>query len=335
MSLQQDRRALSAHEVSTPKRPLRVLLTGATGFLGGWVAEGFTALGDHVTTVSGRRLADPAAAAALREVTAAVDVVCHLAAVTPIQPGPPSGSAYARGNVDPTRHLLDAVATTSRCRVVFASTAMVTGLGGSRTRPESARVAYAESKLVAEQLVERYSTHAGPGVSLRLNTLGGPRIQPGRGVVTAALRAAEEGRPFPVYGRGAAGRDYLHVLDAARAVICAAHRPTTHYRAVEIGSGRLATIEAIVAAAERVTRRPVLRQYLPERPDVDERPACDPRPAREAFGWTPTRSRVATIVGDQWAEQQAPGAFAARLRWDLDASGRALTIIRPRPGDRR
>jgi nucleoside-diphosphate-sugar epimerase len=311
-----------------------VLLTGATGFLGGWVADGFRALGDHVTTFSGRQLAEPSAgtARALRMATAEVDVVCHLAAATPIQPGPPSRSSYMRGNIDATRLLLDAVAATSRCPVVFASTALINGLGGAGGRPASGRVAYAESKLAAEQLVERYSAQAGSGVSLRFNALGGPRIQPGRGVVTAALRAAQENRPFPVYGRAPSGRDYLHVLDAARAVISAARRPVPRYQAIEIGSGRLATIDAVVAAAEHVTQRRVARRYLPERSDVDERPACDLDPAREALGWTPIRSQLAAIVGDQWAEQQAPGTFAARLVWDLDASGRPLTIISPRGG---
>ena len=316
-------------ESAPAERPLRVLLTGATGYLGGWVAEGFSALGDHVTTFSGRQLAEPSAetARALRAATAKVDVVCHLAASTPLQPGPPGGLAYGQGNVDATRRLLDAVAATSRCHVVFGSSALITGLSGAGTGSE--RAAYAESKLVAERLVEWYSAHAGSGVSLRFNTLGGPRIQPGRGVVDAALRAAHECLPFPVYGSGSAGRDYLHVLDAARAVICAARRPIARYQAVEIGSGRLATVEAVVATAERVTRRRVRRRYLPDRADVDERPACDLRPARETLGWTPTRSQVATIVSDQWAEQQAPGTFAARLRWDLDASGLPRTSVLP------
>jgi UDP-glucose 4-epimerase len=314
---------------------MRVLLTGASGFLGGWVAEGLAALGDHVTTFSGRRLAEPAAgtARAVRKATAKVDVVCHLAAATPLQPGLPSGAAYGQGNVNATHLLLDAVAATSRCHVVFASTAMITGLSGARTRSDSARVAYAESKMVAEQLVERYCGQAGSGVSLRFNTLGGPRNQPDRGVIAAALRAAHERRPFPVYGSGSSGRDYLHVLDAARAVISAARRPTARYQSVEIGSGQLATIEDIVVAAERVTGGRVLRRYLPHRSDVDERPACDLRPARQALGWTPTRSQLAMIVSDQWVEQQAPRTFAARHMWDLDAPGRPLTMIPPQ-GDR-
>lgn len=332
MSLQRTRSRGGATTGAAPaKRPVRVLLTGATGFLGGWVAEGFSGLGDLVTTFSGRQLAEPSAdtTKALRTATAEVDVVCHLAAATPLQPGPPNGPAYARGNVDATRLLLDAVAATSRCHVVFASTALITGLGGARGGSDSAREAYAESKLAAERLVERYSAQAGPGVSLRFNTLCGPRIQPGRGVVAAALRAAHENQPFPVHGSGSSSRDYLHVLDAARAVISAARRPTAHYQAIEIGSGRLTTVEAVVAAAERVTRRRVLRRYPPHRSDAEERSACDLRPAREALGWTPTRSRLTTIVSDQWAEQRAPGTFAARLRWDLDASGRPLTIIPP------
>ncbi|MFE0023800.1 NAD-dependent epimerase/dehydratase family protein [Amycolatopsis sp. NPDC059021] len=316
-------------------RPVRVLLTGATGFLGSWVAEGFAALGDHVTTFSGRLLAEPSAgtARALRTATTEADVVCHLAAATPTQPGPPGDLAYAHSNVRATRLLLDAVAATSRCHIVFASTALITGLGEAWTRPASKRVAYAESKLDAEHLVEQYSSHADSGISLRFHALCGPRSQPDRGVVAAALRAAHENLPFPIYGKGTSSRDYLHVLDAACATISAAHQPTAHYRAIEIGSGQLNTIEAVVTAAERVTRRRVRRRYLPCRADFDQRTACDLRAAREALGWTPTRSQLTTIVRDQWAEQQTPGTFATQLVWDIDAAGRPSTVILPH-GDR-
>ncbi|QKW14633.1 NAD(P)-dependent oxidoreductase [Verrucosispora sp. NA02020] len=313
-----------------PTRPVRVLVTGATGFLGRWVTEAFAALGDHVTTFPGRELGMAAAGPgrALRRAVAEVDAVCHLAAVTPLQPGPRAARTYARCNVDATRLLLDAVAGTSRCRVVFASTAMVAGLGP--TGRHSDRVAYAESKRAAEELVERY----GFGVSLRLNALGGPRTPTDRGIVAAALRAAAEDRPFDVYGDGSSGRDYLHVLDAARAVVCAARRPVAGYQAVEIGSGRLSTIDAVLTTVERVTRRRVQRRHLPERADVDDRPACDLRPARAVLDWSPRRSALATLVGDQWAEQQEPGSFSACLRWALDPSGRPLTVVTPRAGGR-
>ncbi|MFI0469626.1 NAD-dependent epimerase/dehydratase family protein [Saccharopolyspora sp. 5N102] len=298
--------------------PVRVLLTGATGFLGGWVAEGLNALGDRVTTFTGRELADPSAETtrALRRAVAEVDVVCHLAAATPHQPGPPDGDAYALGNTDTTRLLLDAATATSRCRVVLASTALITGFRGTTTG--SARAAYADSKLRAEQLVERYSSHAGSGVSLRFNSLGGPRMQPNRGIIAAALRAAHEGRPLPVHGSGSSSRDYLHVLDAARAVIAAAHGATGGHQVIEIGSGQLTTVDDIISAVERVTRRRVLRQYLSLRGGIDERPTCDLRQAREALGWTPLRSQLTTIVSDQWAESQTPGTFDARPSWDVE-----------------
>ncbi|QOC91748.1 NAD-dependent epimerase/dehydratase family protein [Micromonospora craniellae] len=316
---------------ATATRPVRVLVTGATGFLGRWVTEGFSALGDHVTTFSGRALgaASTKTGRALRRAAAEVDAVCHLAAATPLQLGRRDDLAYARCNVDATHLLLDAVAATSGCRVVFASTAMVGGLSEAATRRQSDRVTYAESKLVAEDLVERYSGQAGSGVSLRFNALGGPRTPPDRGVVAAALRAAHEDRPFDLYGSGSSGRDYLHVLDAARAVISAARRPVDGYQAIEIGSGQLSTTDAVLAAVEHATGRRVRRRHLPERADVDERPACDLRPARAMLDWTPHRSRLATLVSDQWAEQQEPGGFSARLRWALDTSGRPLTTIAP------
>lgn len=132
----------------------------------------------------------------------------------PLPPGLPSRLASVRGNVAATRLLLDAIAATSRCHVVFASSAMITGLGGPKARQDNERVTYAESKPAAGQLAKRYRTQVGSDVSLRLNTLGGPRIQPDCGVVAVALRAAQEQQPIPVYGTVPSGRAYLHVLDS-------------------------------------------------------------------------------------------------------------------------
>jgi len=279
---------------------MRVLLTGATGFLGAWVAAVLASGGVPVTTFPGRLLAAPTRAVEreLGRRLAGVDVVCHLAAATPLQPGPPDQATYGPANVGSTRLLLDLAGP--RCHFVLASTAMIRGLPGPPAEAGSDRVVYAESKLAAEDLVAASCRAGGSGKSLRCNALGGPGNDPARGVIAAALRAARDGTAFPVFGGGDAGRDYLHVHDAARAVVAAIHRPTPGFRAVELGSGRLATTEDVLAAAERVTGRPIHRTPLPPRPDVADRPACDLAPAHEALAWAPRRSSLSTIIQDQW-----------------------------------
>lgn len=298
---------------------MRVLLTGATGFLGGWVVAGLTACGVDVATFPGRLLATPDrdVEGALRRSLGDVDVVCHLASATPLQPGPPRRATYTPANVESTRLLLDTAGAGRH--VVLASTAMISGLPAPPDQPDSDRGAYAVSKLAAERVVEAYagSGSGGSGTSLRFNAMGGPGNDPARGVIAAALDAALRGTPFRVLGGGDAGRDYLHVYDAARAVVAAVHHhPADGFQTVEIGSGRLSTTEDVLAAAERVTRRPIRRAPAARRSDVADRPACDLRAAQAVLGWAPVRSDLETIVRDQWAGRSVPGTSVAPFDWN-------------------
>lgn len=295
---------------------MHVLLTGASGFLGGWVAAGLTARGVTVSPFPGRRLLAPTSdvAADLRPILRQVDAICHLAASTTQQPGPPTPDDYATGNVDATRRLLDLLLP--RHHIVFASTATISGL--SARQPDTVagdRVAYAESKLLAERLVAGFTESGGTGVSLRFCALGGAGSDERRGVIAAALNAAQRGTAFPVFGDDSVGREYLNVYDAARAVVAALERPLPKYAALPVGSGQLSTVDDVLAAVEAVTQQTIRRQFLPPRGDVADPPTCDVAATEAALGWRPLRSSLVTIVRDQWTERHSQGLIATQVGW--------------------
>jgi nucleoside-diphosphate-sugar epimerase len=178
---------------------MKVLVTGAAGFLGSRVVKALLAGSYNAPPVSrivaadivGCPIADPRVAARVGTISDpafvgsivgdAVDVVFHLAAVL-------SGESEAsfdlgmRINVDATRHLLEACrALGSRPRFVFSSTVAVFGGRLPGVVPEDnvlqPQTSYGTAKAIAELLVSEYSRRGFvDGIAVRLATV---TVRPG------------------------------------------------------------------------------------------------------------------------------------------------------------
>jgi dihydroflavonol-4-reductase len=160
---------------------LTVLVTGATGFTGGHLAEYLSGCGDTVralvrprsrpkfdasrlpatgvTAVDG----DLADAAAVKRAAAGVDVVYHIAA-TYREAGQPD-AAYRSINVDGTRHVLEAAHAAGARRVVHCSTGGVHGHiadpPANEDSPFNPGDVYQQTKLEAEQLARAFGDRTG------------------------------------------------------------------------------------------------------------------------------------------------------------------------------
>ena len=160
---------------------MKVLVTGATGFTGGHLAQYLSARGDAVRAlVRPRSRAKfeasplPAAgvvavegdltdAAALTRAAGGVEVVYHIAA-TYREAGQPD-SAYRAINVDGTRHVLEAARAGGARRVVHCSTGGVHGHIANPPANEDAPFnpgdVYQETKLEAEQAARAFGDRTG------------------------------------------------------------------------------------------------------------------------------------------------------------------------------
>ena len=136
---------------------MKVLVTGASGMLGGAVADALAARGDDVTVLqrrpSGLRhrevLADVVDAAAVRSAVAGHDAVVHLAAKVDIQG---RYREFARVNITGTRNVVSACRRAGVARLVHVSTPAVAhhgtalvGAPAGPADPRSARGHYARS----------------------------------------------------------------------------------------------------------------------------------------------------------------------------------------------
>ncbi|MFA1538962.1 NAD-dependent epimerase/dehydratase family protein [Actinomadura monticuli] len=303
---------------------MRVLVTGAAGYIGYAVGRRLAAAGHEVDGLV-RRDADPMRRGAgllpdgVRPVRGDLlvpdllprgpyDGVCHLAALTRVRESFEQPLRYFAANVQGTVNLLEAVGTD---RVVFGSTAAVYGTPERQPIPESAGTAptspYGASKLAAEEAV-RYHARTGAIGAVVLRTFNVAGSVDGRAdpdetrLIPKALAVAAGRAPhLDVNGDGLAVREYLHVDDLAAAYVRAleAVRPGEE-RVYNVGSGAGAAVREVVAAVEEATGRPVAVRRGPARPEAPVL-LCDAAAIRAELGWRPERSALPEIIAGSWA----------------------------------
>lgn len=278
---------------------MRVLVTGGHGHLGRAVCRALDAGGHQVVVLSRRTGVDvrDRAGVAVAVETAQPDAVCHLAALTQARESFADPLAYFDVNAGGTLNLLLALDRT--IPFVLASSSIV--YGGQHTtaalaedldtHPESP---YAASKVAAEEMVRAIG-----GVVLRcFNVAGGRDTDPTR-IIPNVFRAVTGELPHvTLNGDGSATRDFVHVEDAAQAVLDAVEkaRPGTY----NIGSGTGTSMAEIIAVAERVTGERVPVKHSPARPEPPHLVADITR-AKTTLGWEPRHSTLEHILTDAWA----------------------------------
>jgi len=302
---------------------MRVLVTGATGFVGRAVVRQLAMAGNSVTGFARTsrpcscelRTGDLLDQAALEHAVKGVDAVCHLAALTLVRESFEEPVRYFRVNVTGTLNLLDAMNAEAHragrpLRLVFASTCAVYGTPRRQPITEAQEPApsspYGASKLAAENAIG-YQAALGTIGAVTLRTFNVAGAADGHGdpdttriIPRTLLVAAGLADRLNVNGDGSAVREYTHVGDLAQAYAVALDvaEPTGH-RIYNVGSGVGVSVREVIEAAERITGRPVSVHLGP--------PANEPRELRADssrikadLGWQASRSSLDTIVADAW-----------------------------------
>jgi UDP-glucose 4-epimerase len=303
---------------------MKVLLTGGSGFLGRRVADllaerghnvvsiGRTAPGDAVPAKTAFFRTDLTDAGEVRRAAAeagAVDSIIHLAAMVPKQANDDQARAAFDVNVNGTIHLFEAFGRAGQANTV-ASTAEVYGLPAGhdpiREDTEPCPLSwYGASKVATEVYCRVLEAREQMRIALLRFTVlygSGDTIQR---AIPNFVRSAVRGESIRVFG-GDELRDYLHVDDAAQAVITAWEcRLSGTYN---VGSGTGITVRDAAAAVLRVAGgSATLEQHPRQKPAADI--VLDVTRFREATGFTQAR-----VFPDGLEEQIASAAAAdARL----------------------
>jgi UDP-glucose 4-epimerase len=302
---------------------MRVLVTGAGGYIGRAVIEALAASGHEPVALWHRhraqladgiehRQGDLLAPGSILAALAGIDAVCHLAAISNGRESFERPVPYFQVNSSGTFALLEAMATADVRQLVFASTASIYGTPERQPMnedlPDRPPHPYAASKAAAEAAIGwQARTGALGAIVLRIfNAAGGNDPDPGRLLPRVLRVAAGEAPSLTVNGDGTVVRDYLHVADAAAAFVAALGNGVdvgTAHR-YNIGSGVGSSVMDIVAAVERVVGKTlnVVHRVAAAEPAAL---ICDPSRAIAELGWKPHRSNLDAIVADAWAARPA------------------------------
>jgi UDP-glucose 4-epimerase len=292
---------------------VRVLVTGAAGFIGRWVVGELLARGHSVLPIDNlvagdeQNLAefvghpgllpfergDVRDAAACRRWTSEVDAVAHLAASISVQDSIDDPATTFENDVVGTFHLLEG-ARASGARVLFMSTCMVydratTPTGIAEDHPTRPASPYAASKLAGEALTLSYFHAYGlPTTVVRpFNTYGPFQRSVGEGGVVAIFsRLSLLGEPLRIYGDGTQTRDLLYVSDCARFVCDALLSDAATGSILNAGTGMDVSVNALAAAVESDPSRIVHVEHIHPQSEIAVL-RCDPRRAAEVLGWRP------------------------------------------------
>ena len=288
----------------------RVLVTGATGFIGSHLARRLVVQGAEVAVFM-RASSDPCLLAdvldrvAVHEVdicdedsVSAVmahicpDVVFHLAAIGMSEPfvSPP---VAVRVNVQGTLHLLEAARQCGVRRFVHSGTAYEYGDAASDDAPNKEVLdpvnTYAASKAAARAFVRLYSRVYGLStVNLRLFAVYGPG-QPPKTLISSAACAALEDRDFPMTP-GEQMRDFVFVGDVVESYLRAAVKDGIEGVSIDLGTGQACKIREVVTRLFELagSRGKPLVGALAYRPSETMKQVADTRVAREQLGWQAT-----------------------------------------------
>jgi len=295
---------------------MKILVTGAAGFIGSHLAERLVSLGhsvrglDCLTDYYPRPLKElnvqqiaargvqleriDLAEADLSTAVRDVEVVIHSAA----QPGLSASSSfetYVRNNLTATYRLLEAVQGSPSLRgFLYVSTSSVYGAyaTGDETAEPKPTSYYGVTKLAAEQLVLAYQrSRSLPAWSMRLFSVYGPRERPDK-LYAKLIRAVLEEREFPLYeGSEEHERSYTYVHDAVDGLAAGLqHLDRCIGQVFNIGTDATITTAEGIQIVERIIGRKARIRVQPKRPGDQQQTRANISKARRILGYDPRTS---------------------------------------------
>jgi UDP-glucose 4-epimerase len=273
---------------------MRVLVTGAAGFIGSHVAQRLVADGAQVVGIddlsTGKRsnladiglrlvegsILDPAALdEAVAGAAGPVDAVVHLAAMPSVPRSIVDPAASHEANATGTLRVLEAARRLEEPpHVIVASSSSVYGANPTLPKHEGLVAQpmspYAVSKLAAEQAALAWQHSYGlRTLAFRFFNVYGPRQAPGHAyaaVIPAFVHAALTGEPLTVHGDGTQSRDFTYVGTVVDVIVDALARGVTCDSPVNLAFGSRTNLLEVIDRIRDLTEQPLRVEHVANRP---------------------------------------------------------------------
>ena len=311
---------------------MRTFVVGGAGYIGSVCAELLLDEGHEVTifdnlTEGHQRAVDSRATfiqgdledrAGIQDVlsNARPDAVMHFAANALVGESMRDPSKYFRNNIFNALNLLDAMVVAGIQRIVFSSTCAIFGLPErlpiEETTPARPINPYGESKLVFEKILQWYDRiHGLKFVSLRYFNAAGATKNFGEDhrqethLIPNVLKVVLGRKPnVEIYGTdyetpdGTCIRDYIHIVDLARAHILALGAANSAL--YNLGTGGGSSVHEVIAVCEKVTGRNIATVEKPRRPGDPPRLIASSEKIEKELGWRPQFQSLEAIIESAW-----------------------------------
>jgi len=296
---------------------MKVLVTGAAGFIGSHTVERLHQLGYVVqaldnfspyydVTLKQRNARDLESIGITvqnvdlrtddlsKVIHEDLDAVIHFAA----QPGISANSSfedYFSNNFYGTQKLLDVFETfTQKPFFINIATSSIYGLEATMTEDQAPKPAswYGVTKLAAEQLVLAYCRRGLlKGTSLRLYSVYGPRERPDK-LYTRLIDCGLNDKPFPLYeGSDRHLRSFTYVQDIVDGIVSVFGKETIcNCEIFNLGTEEENSTATGIATVEEILGKKIRIENKPARPGDQSRTKANIDKARRLLGYNPSTS---------------------------------------------
>lgn len=248
-----------------------------------------------------------------------IDAVMHFAALIEVGESVKQPAMFYENNLIKTIKLLNVMLKYDIKKFIFSSSCAVYGepqqIPITEAHPFAPISPYGKSKLSTEfVLQDYYNAYDFKYVSLRYFNAAGALPEEGLGeqhnpethIIPLMIRSIKNGTPFKIFGTdydtpdGTCIRDYIHVLDIARAHILSLEyiEKSKISNSFNLGSGKGFSVKEMISSLESIYNKKMIIKYEPRRPGDPAVLLADSTKAKTILNWTPNHSEIKKIISD-------------------------------------